>query len=60
MKALAWMACLTAAPWLIIGGLIALIFGYGAVEVLTLEVAALGLLMLGGLLLLDDFAGPRR
>lgn len=60
MSALAWMACLIVAPWLVIGGVVALMLGYGVLEVLTLMVAALDLLILGGLLLINDYAGPRR
>jgi hypothetical protein len=60
VKNLAMFACLIAALWIALGGIVALIFHNGVMEVICLELAALVLILAAAVLLADDVMGPRR
>lgn len=59
MKGYLFVACLTTAAWIAVGGLVALICGVAVLEVIAVELAAIALVLIGGLVLVDDALGPR-
>jgi hypothetical protein len=59
VKHLLWFACLLAAGWLALGGVVSLILHNGVMEVVSLELAGLTLAIVGVGVLVDDVLGPR-
>lgn len=60
MKGALWLVCAVVGAWLLIGAPVGLMFHVGVMEALVLVLAGFGLVLVAGLLLLDDVMGPRR
>lgn len=59
MKGLLWLLCATVGPWLLIAAPVGLMFHLAVMEALVVALAGFGLVVVAGLLLLDDVMGPR-